>query len=500
MTLLWSALAPQFNAGFPDADSYYHGQIAQMMINQRGFVHDYPWLTFMSWHDQFIDGHLGYHIWLIPFVGLWGLTLGMKISAAAGAILAIGVLYWGLRRLNPAWALWLTWLAILTNQFMFRLSLPRAPAVAICLLIPFIFAVVERRWRLVGLLSFIFAFAYHSWPVLSVVVVIGLISELLTRRHQPRVNLWPLLGWHALGITASYLINPYFPINIRFAWLDIFQIGLLNDRQAIRVGGEWYPTNDQAFVQAVIWPTLLIATVCLVIVLARRFKQRQLIEITSSQQRPRLFFGLLTTLFFVLAAGSQRYFEYLIPSILLLTAALLPIIKPFITRLRLELGRDAMGRFVIGLTCLALIFGPLATNLRDLTELRTTNDQNAVVVQPGLNALAKQIAPGSVVFHNRWDDGPTFAVAEPRLRYLIGLDPTFFAAYDRTAFETWRRICQNKSVNLATDLRSLGAQGVVIRSIGREQAETMPLTTHISALPNSERVYTSTNLVAFILH
>lgn len=499
--LLWTAIRPQLTAGFPDADSYYHGRIAQMMIEQRGFVHDYPWLTFMSWSEHFIDGHLGYHIWLMPFVGLWGLETGMKVSAAVGAVLAISVLYFGLRRLNPTWALWLTWLAIMTNQFMFRVSLPRAPALAICLLIPFIFAVIERRWRLVGLLSFIFAWAYHSWPALSVVVVVGVITELLLRRSSDsKHSVWPLIGWHSLGLIGSYVVNPYFPANLKFAWLDIFQIGLLNDRQAIKVGGEWYPTNDAAFIQAVIWPTLTIATVLIIAWLARRFKLRELINPPVKQRRSIVILSLLSTIFFVLAAGAQRYFEYLIPCLLLLDAVLLPIAEPFFERLGRELKTDRLGRFVVALAAITMVIGPLASDMRELRILNGTNDQQADQVRPALHDLAQQLPPGTIIFHNRWDDGPTFAFAEPRLRYLIGLDPTFFATYDRAAYDIWRNICDNKSTDLVADLRRLGAQGAIVRTVGKDKAEKSPLVSRLAALPNSERVYTSPDLVAFILH
>lgn len=498
IALLYITIAPQLTGGFPDADSYYHGSIAELMIKQRGFVHNYPWLTKMIYADHFVDGHLGYHLWLIPFVGLAGLELGMHIAAVMGALLAIGALYWGLRRLSPRWALWLIWIGILTNQFMFRMTLPRAPGLAIFLLIPFMMAVVERQWRLAGLMTFIFALTYHSWPVLSVIVVVAAVAEWLTRRDQPRAKIWPLFGWHLLGLVASYVINPYFPQNVAFSWLDIFQIGLLNDRQAIRVGGEWYPTTDGAFVGAVAWPTLIIGAVLITVFLTTLFKQRELIQKPTVPRRTVLFFTLLSIIFFVLAAGAQRYFEYLIPCLLLLCAALLPIIEPFIDRLRAELVTDRPGRFVIGLVTLTLIFGPFASDAGEIKNLNNRGDvQSAATVQPALDALAAALPADSVIFHNRWDDGPTFAYAQPNLRYLIGLDPTFFANYDRAGYDTWLRLSSGQSTDVASDLARLGAQGAIIRTLSGTKAEFATITLQLAALDSCQRVYSSTDLVAF---
>lgn len=500
--LLWITVKTELTPGFPDADSYYHGQIAQLMIQQRGFVHAYPWLTFMTWRDGFVDGHLGYHIWLIPFVGLFGLETGMKISAGVGALLAVGAIYWGLHRLNPRWALWLTYIVILTNEFMFRMLLPRAPALAIVILIPFIFSVIERRWRLVGILSLIFAFMYHSWLVLTVVVVAGVVAELIERRwgRQPPVSIWPVPLAHLAGVALSYLANPYFPQNIRFSWLDIVTIGLLNDRQAIKVGGEWYSAGNAAFTQAIGWPTLIIATVALTIILAVVWKERRLVKpLNLGQRRTGWILLLLTLLFFVQAISAQRYFEYLVPSIILLTALLLNIIAPFTIKLQQMLANERSGRLALSLVMLALVVTPLAVDANDITKIGSIpNDQQVSLVQPALEAIAARVPTGSVVYHNRWDDGPTFAVAEPSLRYLIGLDPTFFADYDRSAFETWRALGDNRLSDPAGALRLLGARAALIRTLGTIHANEMPIVFKLDALPGSERVYSSPDVVAFV--
>lgn len=502
VVLAWITIKTELTPGFPDADSYYHGHVARLMIEQRGFVHSYPWLTFMTWRDGYVDAHLGYHLWLIPFVGLFGLEAGMKVSAGVGALLAIGAVYWGMRRLNPRWALWLTWVVILTDQFMFRLLLPRAPALAVALLIPFIFSVIERRWRLVGILSLIFAFMYHSWPVLTVVVVVGMIAEMIERRwyRQPHSPIWPVPLAHLAGVALSYLANPYFPQNIRFSWLDIVTIGFFNDRQAIKVGGEWYPAGDAAFIQAVGWPTLVIAGVVMTVILAVFLRQRRLIQpLTPSQRRSGWILLLLTLLFFGQASSAQRYFEYLVPTLILLTALLLNVVTPYVNVLRQLLSASPNGHLVIRLALVALIITPLAVDAREIVKIGSApNDQRARQVAPALQTIAAQVPAGSVVYHNRWDDGPTFAVAEPRLRYLIGLDPTFFANYDRTAFDTWKALGDNRLSDPAGGLRALGARAAIIRTLGSVRASEMPLTFRLDALPGSRRIYDSPDLVAFI--
>ena len=43
-----------------------------------------------------------------------------------------------------------------------------------------------------------------------------------------------------LGVLAGLILNPYFPKNLEFYWIQIGKIAVANTASATRVGSEWY--------------------------------------------------------------------------------------------------------------------------------------------------------------------------------------------------------------------------------------------------------------------
>jgi len=57
-----------------------------------------------------------------------------------------------------------------------------------------------------------------------------------------RLNIKLLLNIMS-GFIFGLVINPYFPKNLLFYWQQTIKIGLINYREIISVGGEWYGFN-----------------------------------------------------------------------------------------------------------------------------------------------------------------------------------------------------------------------------------------------------------------
>lgn len=511
LTAVWVVVSPQTTPGFPDADSYYHGHIAQLMLQQGGFVHEYPWFRYMVWNDGFVDGHLGYHVWLMPFVGIWGVELGMRLSAVAGAVLAFTTLWLIVRFWHPRWSLWLTWLAMLTYAFSFRVSLPRAPALALVLLLPFSVMVVQGRWFGTMVLSLLFGWYYHSWPVLTMLTLInifvGVVAVRFRRkpgRWQPLVSAVKAFAGHLVGIMVSFVVNPYFPQNIVFAVTDILEVGPLNDHQAVRLGGEWYPM-DPLLLHTTVGPIILLITAAAsVVILARHYNLPEMVRpVRDSHPRALGVYGITTGIFLFLTLGAQRYTEYFLPFAIIFAALLLRLVEPFIDRLMdalKQMGRPTRS-LSVALTLTVTLF-PLAIHGRSLPQYANTNvddRQSAAVSAPALDALARRLPPGSLVWHNRWDDGSVFAYEEPRLRYLIGLAPSFFYLYDREAYLSWNRVATSSSPEPDEIVNLLGARGVIIRTLTQAPTET-PLGQALRRDPAFEEVYADDKIAAYIYH
>ena len=51
--------------------------------------------------------------------------------------------------------------------------------------------------------------------------------------------------------------------------------------------------------------------------------------------------------------------------------------------------------------------------------------------QPALQAISQQAQPGDRIFHAQWDEFPILLAHDQRLKYVAGMDPTFFYEADR---------------------------------------------------------------------
>ncbi len=495
--VLTFSVAQQLPTTFPDADTYYHGHIAQLTLTSNDVVREYPWFVFSEWREGFVDGHFGYHLWLVPFVGLWGVETGMRVSAVIGALLAFLTLYYFLRKIDRPSAIWLIYLATLTTEFVWRMSLPRAPSLAVVMMLPFLFAADSHRWRLVGLYSFIFCFVYHGWPVLTLilagVLAVGFVIERRRFLKQAIIG----VSWHATGIILGYLINPYFPRNLHFALTDIFVLGLSSNPN-VRAGGEWLPPTDQGFAKMTIWPTLIAIATLIIVIIAGKTKRRDLIN-TQAANRTLATLGVLSLLFLLLSIRSQRYVEYLTPVALLTVARLLSLTRPFFNTLRRAMHADRLSRIVWQALVMVLIILPWSTAPKlQIFNTAPRAGQSADELRPALNALAKALPEGSIIYHNRWDDGPTLAFAEPRFRYILGLDTGFMAIYDPKAYESWAALSEGSSASAPRDIAALSARGAIVRAFGQTQAGEATVTKQLDQLPGSRRVYDTPQTVAIV--
>ena len=119
-----------YSLNFPDPDSFYHTKMAQL-ISQQGVIIDFPWQQFTVLKDYYIDHHLLYHIFLIPFTKIIDPLVGAKIATFFLASAFILVFYFFLKqnKIHGAWY-WALFLALIT-PFSFRLNLTKATALSL---------------------------------------------------------------------------------------------------------------------------------------------------------------------------------------------------------------------------------------------------------------------------------------------------------------------------------------------------------------------------------
>ncbi|MEK7631423.1 MAG: hypothetical protein AAB445_00955 [Patescibacteria group bacterium] len=448
-------LALQAHPVFADPDSFYHARMGVLTAEQ-GAVRDFPWLPYTTLGQHYIDQHWLYHVLLVPFVTLMDPLAGIKLATVFFAALLITTVVWFLMRqgVRHAWI----WGAVLlaATPFTFRMSLAKAPSLSLATLIIGIFLLFNgKRWASF-ILAWFFVLLYGGFFVLiaaagiylAVSMAFDLVQHLWSFRarvhdfvHSPWwrwrgfVQYRPLqvfgcvLGGAAVGTVA----NPFFPNTFNFLWEQAIQIGVVNFRNVIGVGGEWYPYNISEFIgnNVVVIIPFVVAFI-LAFVRIRRTTNRSWTLV------------VLAAFFIAFTLKSRRYVEYAVPFIALAGATLLAdvlgrrdwlTIKDFV--------REAWQRRRVVTILVALyvvvsvpyiIARDQRTNYRNLTQ-----GVNAMHFQASATWLAQHSQKGDVVFHSDWDDFPVLFYYDTTNAYIAGLDPTFLYRQDQERYWAWAK-------------------------------------------------------------
>ncbi|MBI4599876.1 hypothetical protein HY732_03050 [Candidatus Uhrbacteria bacterium] len=452
---------------FPDPDSFYHARIAALMI--QGPVLSFPWLPFTALATGYIDHHFLYHIALIPFVAFGDPLIGLKIATVFFAASFIALLYWMMRAGRPhapisRMTTFLFLCILLINTvFTFRINLAKIPAVSLFVFFCGIHAAGKKNLKALFGLSFLFVWLYGGWPLMPMMAIVAWTA--LSGVSLPDDKKWSLVAFanhphrlryckervvsflrslvrreHAAiplvsfaGAAGGLVLNPYFPTNLVFYWVQTIKIAVLNIISDIPVGAEWYPPG-MSFVPAH-GPTLMILIFALcVFFLPGLFSAYLGIRLPRRTWQDWLL-CLLALAFFVLTLKSRRYGEYFAPLATLFSAY---ILAP-------ALGQTQWMRFwhvlIRNMSALASPRG-LATGyfLVMIPAIITVNiTQIAAIYRDGygmkqyargMEWLAEHTPADSLVFNNRWDDFPLFFYHNQHNAYISGLDPRFLLERD----------------------------------------------------------------------
>ncbi len=451
---------------FPDPDSFYHAQIVEL-IRDTGPVKDFVWLPLTTLKDIFIDHHFLYHLIIIPLTFFCSSLLAVKLAAIFLAALFMVVFQWLLDRLAIKYSLVYTLVLLFSDQFIFRLNLAKAPSVSLIFLLLAVYFIhrFEHRWSWpLFALSFSYVWLYGGWPILLgmgiIYFIIAGVSQLLADIKKQAISnqqsaiknigqklklfFSQLFSWSTLklpfsifsGLFAGLIINPYFPQNLQFYWQQTFQIGLVNYRDIVSVGGEWYPMSFSNLIAHNIY-ALILFFVALVLFFVFLKKQSAL----------SWLFCLLSLIFFWLVLKSQRNIEYFIPFALIFSALVFtPLLasasqsKNLIARLFADYRWGVILVLVCLVACLPITFSYNFFNLKQ--SLRGGFPWTKFSAAGSW--LRNNTAQGALIFHDNWADFPVLFYRDPEARYLVGLDPTFLYFQNAEQYFFWRDITLGK--------------------------------------------------------
>lgn len=425
-----------------DADGYYHIKWSRMLwesLRNHKFPPQFTWLPLTTLDPKsYVDHHLLFHFFQIPFTWFGDLRLGAKISATIFASVALFSCYWFMVRHRIRYSL-LGLLALLacSMPFLYRLNMAKAPPFAIIYLIIGIHLLFQKKYWPLLPLTFVFAVTYDMFVLL---VLAALIWTAVIGWTEHRFE-WRPIVWVTIGAVAGLVINPYFPTNLHLLYEHV-KIKVTADGFSTKVGQEWYPYDSWEF-----FGNSSVACVAMAVgYLAFDPADRK-------RSHHSAFFLVFATALMIMTARWRRIAEYWPPFAVIfcafalqpwlqgtrstltrLSTDILDELQPFLDRPQAsgttlsdsdwrELWR-IIAIAVVSVTLGVVLFLNLRSTIKEISDSEPHDFYRA-----GSQWLAANVAPGEMVFNTDWDDFPRLFYYNPANVYISGLDPTYL--YDK---------------------------------------------------------------------
>jgi hypothetical protein len=421
-------------------DGYYHIKMGYL-IRSEGLKPDFPWLpqTILNEND-FYDHHLLYHVYLALFAttdpavdGGAALTMSAKIASVILPSLAFLAIWWLLRGQKVRWpALWTLALFMVSEAFLYRMSMPRAQSASLLVLALGLHWLFKEKFWLLIPLGFLYVWLYNAFPLLIVMGGVYLVAVLLTERRF----VWQAVAFPAIGVALGILINPYFPQNVSFIISHLLpKIG----ESTTKVGNEWYPYktatllgNSGGALAAFVLGAMALGWQ------KTRINRQTLTALT------------LAVLFGFMLFQSRRFVEYF-PAFALIFAAL--SISPVLSEWEEWLeGKRPYLQYLIPAAFLLLLLLPLGktvTDARDSLANAKPADRYAAAA-----LWLREEAPGATIFQTDWDDFTRLFFYNTDAVYTAGLDPTYMELYDKDLYDQWVDITKGRVDDPAAQIKA----------------------------------------------
>ncbi len=425
-------------------DGYYHIKMAYLMRTE-GLRPAFDWLPLTVLNaEEFVNHHFLFHIFLIPFT-FGDLLVGAKLASVVFPALTFLAIWWLLRGQRvPHAALWSLSLLVVSEAFIYRMSMPRSMSLSLGILVLALhWLLTEKHARLLPL-AFIYVWLYNAFPLIVVVAAIYVAARWLVERRLE----WTVLLYAGLGVGLGLVINPYFPGNVVFAYHHI--LPKLTGTTDIRVGNEWYPYKTTQLMEN----SGLALVVFVSGVLALGLNDRRMDTRTATSLFVAVLFGAM--LF------KARHFVEYFPAFALIFAAMAwrPLVRRWldgeawrvsldlpldqaIHRLRhIELGGAWRARILAGLMLVALV--PAAWfNLKASRESLEGSKSYQRYAEAAAWLEANTPA-GARVYQTDWDDFTRLFFYNTHNTYTLGLDPTYMQLHDADLYDLWVDISKGR--------------------------------------------------------
>lgn len=467
----------------PEPDSFYHAKIAKF-LSEGKILHQLPWLQETYLAQSFVDHHFLYHLLLTPFVWLEDPLVGVKMATIVFSSLTILFIYWFLKKFNVQWPFLYVVTLFFARDWLFRASLVKAPLLFIIFALLYYYFLSRRKWLRLFVISFFAVWLYGGWPILLAMAIFYFLAQAIllganavgnTRQKIKaffvlKISQLPWLGivYTFFGLLAGLAVNPYFPANLNFYWVQIVKIALVNYHAIIRVGTEWYPYSPYGlFTNNTLTCALFVTGLA---VLFLQFKKQSVHAIT---------WGLITIAFCALTLKSRRNIDDFTPFALIFFALAFSSYLRIKAFSFLEFWQSIRQKSQAFLQILLLLFVVFYI-FKVPVDLMTVK-KDMLVGQPidtyleSAKWLKENTPKNSVVFHTDWDDFPMLFYYNDHNYYITGLDHTFMYEKDKAKLQLYEDIISGKQVeNLAAIIKtSFNAEFIFVEKINYKFDENL---------------------------
>ncbi len=420
-----------------DFDGYYHIHWSQLLwegIRHGHFPTAFSWLPLTSLNARdFSDQHLLFHLLLIPFLWFAHPVPAAKISAALFGTMAVFSCFWLVLRYRVGYTtLWLIALLGSSSLFLYRMSMTRAQSISVIFVMTGIFLLLEEKYRWLAPVAFLYVWTYNLFVILGAMALIWMAAIWWTTGRRE----WRPVLWTGIGTVAGFILNPYFPNNLRLFHEHLTakagEISLLPG-----TGMEWYalPSWDLLTSGLAAFAAMLVGYIAFGFLLGRRGRQ--------GLQRP-VFFLLFASLLLLMTARSGRFNEYWPPCAVLFAAFTLQAVWELASPGGLlnpgsEWKRKKLQAVVVGLA----VAGVLVYQVHQARHWIAT-PANSELYRGGTQWLLDHVPRGSIVFNASWDDFPKLFYYNDASAYVSGLDPIYLSDHNPELGRLYERIVSGK--------------------------------------------------------
>ena len=454
----------------PGNDVFYHIKMAEFIKNGQFVINDFHWTTCSIWSKPFFNKEWLFHIYLVPFVYLFGAITGAKAAIITTAFLI--ALAWGnllktLKVKNILFAMFFM-LFCTGHVYLGRLVLCRSFLISILFMPLALDCMIRNRRALFVLIIYLYMLAYvGAWQILPITCIFDFFRFLASEKKKEYLKKEMMIPWAATGVAAGLILTPYFPVNINAIYTQTILI----------LKAQWFGTAKAGTLPmgTELTPISLKILICyiglflLFAVTVYDLFHRQLYRLPTSRRinapdigtdkkdssdyltpETRAFL-LLSTLYLIMTVFTQKFVEYLVPFFTVTTFLYwsrhpLPAWNstcPFYTphgECDFTLSRIRK-KFVIALLILS---GVVSIFL-----LRDFFYRKYPVYQDSSEWIRKNVPEETLIFSGDWDDNVILFYYLENYKFLVVLDPYFMYAYNPDKFLLWLKIVTGKMIDPA---------------------------------------------------